>query len=99
MIFVDTSFLTALALPRDGLHQRALQWGFTVIKTVVIEASHAWIEAGLKLHAARADKEWSFTDCISFEVMVASSISKALTHDHHFEQAGFQALLRHDPPN
>jgi predicted nucleic acid-binding protein len=22
----------------------------------------------------------------------------ALTHDHHFEQAGFEALLRRDPP-
>jgi predicted nucleic acid-binding protein len=31
-------------------------------------------------------------------VMNERGISRALTHDHHFEQAGFEALLRHDPP-
>jgi predicted nucleic acid-binding protein len=30
--------------------------------------------------------------------MRQQGILKALTHDHHFEQAGFEALLRRDPP-
>jgi predicted nucleic acid-binding protein len=42
----------------------------------------------------RPDKDWSLTDCISFVVMNAESISEALTGDEHFEQAGFVALLR-----
>ena len=42
------------------------------------------------------DKEWSLTDCASFEVMRSRGISEALAHDHHFEQAGFRALLRED---
>jgi predicted nucleic acid-binding protein len=40
------------------------------------------------------DKEWSLVDCASFEVMRSRGISEALAHDHHFEQAGFRALLR-----
>ena len=34
------------------------------------------------------------TDCISFVLMSEEGIAEALTGDHHFEQAGFTALLR-----
>lgn len=63
----------------------------------VIAASHELLAAGMRLHAARPDKEWSLTDCISFVVMQDRGVSRALAHDHHFEQAGFEALLRRDP--
>lgn len=63
----------------------------------IIPASPALFETGLQLHAARPDKEWSLTDCISFAVMRERQISRALAHDHHFEQAGFEPLLRRDP--
>lgn len=53
--------------------------------------------AGLKLHRDRPDKDWSLTDCISFNIMAERSITRALAHDQHFEQAGFEALLRRDP--
>jgi predicted nucleic acid-binding protein len=45
------------------------------------------------LYRNRADKNWSLTDCISFVVMKRKGITEALTGDHHFEQAGFKALL------
>jgi len=64
----------------------------------LIPASSEWFDAGLKLHADRADKYWSLTDCISFAVMQQFIARRALTYDHHFEQAGFEALLRRDPP-
>jgi uncharacterized protein len=63
-----------------------------------LAASPALFEAGLQLHAERPDKEWSLTDCISFVVMKQRGLTQALTPDHHFEQAGFEALLRRDPP-
>ena len=34
------------------------------------------------------------THCISFVVMGERSLTEALTSDHHFEQAGFTALLK-----
>jgi predicted nucleic acid-binding protein len=40
------------------------------------------------------DKEWSLTDCASFVLMRERGLTQALAHDHHFEQAGFVALLR-----
>jgi uncharacterized protein len=49
---------------------------------------------GLDLFERRADKFWSLTDCISFVVMTERGLTDALTGDHHFEQAGFRALLR-----
>jgi hypothetical protein len=64
----------------------------------LIPASADLFEAGLEFHRQRPDKEWSLTDCISFVVMQQRGITRALSHDHHFEQAGFEALLRRDPP-
>ena len=48
----------------------------------------------LKFYSSRMDKEWGLTDCISFVVMKDRKLTVALTTDHHFEQAGFKALLR-----
>jgi predicted nucleic acid-binding protein len=50
--------------------------------------------AGFELFAARSDKAWSLTDCISFGVMTERGLSDALTADHHFEQAGFRAVFK-----
>lgn len=63
----------------------------------IISASPAWFQKGVALHKSRADKEWSLTDCLSFVVMQERGISRALAYDHHFEQAGFEALLRREP--
>jgi len=41
---------------------------------------------------------WSLTDCISFHVMRTGGITRALAYDIHFEQAGFEPLLRSGPP-
>jgi predicted nucleic acid-binding protein len=64
----------------------------------IVPASPVLFDEGLQLHIQRPDKEWSLTDCISFIVMQRRGVSRALTPDHHFEQAGFEALLRRDPP-
>jgi predicted nucleic acid-binding protein len=59
-----------------------------------IAASPDWFRRGLELFRARPDKQWSLTDCISFAVMTDRGITDALTHDHHFEQAGFRVLIK-----
>ena len=62
--------------------------------TRIIPASRELYREGLNLYARRRDKEWSLTDCTSFIIMEDEGIREALTADHHFEQAGFTALLR-----
>jgi predicted nucleic acid-binding protein len=52
------------------------------------------IFAGLSLHASRPDKQYSLTDCISMQMMRELGIFEILTHDHHFAQEGFVALMR-----
>ncbi len=60
----------------------------------VVPASVELFDAGLALYRSRPDKGWSLTDCISFIVMEREGLTEALTGDHHFEQAGFTALLK-----
>ena len=61
--------------------------------TLVLPSSSGLFAQGVEHFAKRPDKEWSLTDCISFEVMAELGLTDALTADHHFEQAGFRALL------
>jgi len=56
------------------------------------------MRAALDTYQEHKDKAWSLTDCYSFLVMQERGITHALTPDHHFEQAGFRALLLEDLP-
>ena len=60
----------------------------------VVPLTPALYEQAVNLYAARPDKAWSLTDCLSFVVMQREVLTEALTGDHHFEQAGFVALLK-----
>jgi predicted nucleic acid-binding protein len=70
---------------------KALRSNPTVI---IVDPECDLFEEGIELYAERPDKNWSLTDCISFVVMQERGITEALTGDHHFEQAGFRALLK-----
>jgi hypothetical protein len=70
----------------DWVHQQA---GITVVP-----ASRQLLDEGVQLFRYRRDKDWPLTDCISFVVMADEDVHEALTGDHHFEQAGFRALLK-----
>ena len=60
----------------------------------VVQQTNAQFLNGLALYQQRSDKGWSLTDCASFVIMEKHKITDALTEDRHFEQAGFNALLR-----
>ena len=60
----------------------------------IISPDSVLFDRGVALYRGRHDKDWSLTDCISFVVMQEHGLSDALTGDHHFEQAGFSALLK-----
>jgi len=63
-------------------------------KCTIVPASEELLQKGLELFRQRLDKDWPLTDCISFVVMQEHGIADALTGDHHFEQAGFNILLK-----
>lgn len=48
----------------------------------------------LFLYSSRKDKKWGLTDCSSINILEKEKIGEALSHDKHFEQAGFTALLK-----
>jgi predicted nucleic acid-binding protein len=60
---------------------------------LVLPDEERW-RRGIDLYDHRPDKKWSLTDCLSFIVMSDREMTEALTGDHHFEQAGFVALLK-----
>lgn len=60
----------------------------------IVKSNTALLQRGVDLFERRRDKFWSLTDCTSFVVMREERITKALTGDQHFEQAGYIALLR-----
>ena len=78
-------------------HKAAVDFLDTVEKSQAL-----WLEwvgperffAGAALFRRRADREWSFTDCVSFTLMRELRIRDAFTTDKHFKQAGFIPLLK-----
>jgi len=63
-------------------------------KVEIIPLSEQLYTRASQLYRERPDKEWALTDCASFIVMDDRGINEALTTDEHFQQAGFQALMR-----
>ena len=61
-------------------------------KIVAVDA--ALFRKGFDLYKSYQDKTWGLIDCISFVVMREHGITDALTTDGHFEQAGFNVLLK-----
>ncbi|CAN5782347.1 PIN domain-containing protein [soil metagenome] len=97
--FVICEAVDAFSMPMDRPKAHALVTRLRTDPNIeIIPASADLFENGLQFHAKRSDKAWSLTDCISFVVMQRRGILHALAHDHHFEQAGFEALLRREPP-
>ncbi|MGA2031882.1 MAG: PIN domain-containing protein [Thermoguttaceae bacterium] len=62
-------------------------------QVTVIPLTADVMQDSIDLFKARDDKTWSFTDCISFEIMRRRAIALALSADHHFRQAGFQTAF------
>ena len=133
-IFLDTSYLVALADRDSDLHQRAEAFSqqlgaFAVVTSemVLTELLNYFCERGayfrqiavqltsdlrddrlieivpqtpelfeqaFKFYQERMDKGYSLTDCASMLTMQERKIKDVLTHDKHFTQEGFNALLR-----
>jgi len=92
--WVMLEFANALSGSRSRVQFERVLKGLREAPNVEIIAPDTGLfERGCQLYIARADKDWSLTDCISFVVMQERNLTDALTADRHFEQAGFNALL------
>ena len=93
--WVLAEFGDAYCHPQDRADFVALHRSFVNHPRVkIILADTHLFRRGVDFFEQRQDKEWSLTDCISFLVMRDEGITQALTGDRHFEQAGFNALLK-----
>jgi uncharacterized protein len=50
------------------------------------------LETAWRTFVRQSDKQYSFTDCISFAVMKRLGLSTAAAVDDHFRQAGFRVV-------
>src|SRR5262249_50153037 len=87
-----------LPAPQPRLYTRTEAAGFvrdvlTHPNIEMIPQSRETFLKGLTLYEARCDKSYSFTDCISMNVMRARSIAPAVTTDLHFAEEGFSVLM------
>jgi predicted nucleic acid-binding protein len=82
-VFVDTGYWIALINPREQLHRRARSESIRLRQERTILVTSEMVLA--EFAAYYAGKGNYFRD---------QQIVAALAHGQHFEQAGFQALLR-----
>jgi hypothetical protein len=68
-----------------------IQKSNTIFKVIPITTEI--LNNAIELYSSRPDKEWGLTDCSSFVVMQQLDLTKALTVDRHFEQAGYKISL------
>lgn len=86
-VFADTFYWIAITDSSDSFHERALA-------LTAACASVSLVTTDVELYAARFNKGYSLTDCISMQTMRHLGVTDVLTNDRHFEQEGFRALFR-----
>jgi predicted nucleic acid-binding protein len=80
-----------------GLHEKGVELGRRLLRSDYVRlvyADEGLCRAGFEYLEAHGDKQYSFTDCVSFVLMNRLHIRQALAFDRHFEQAGFVMLPR-----
>jgi hypothetical protein len=93
--WVLTEVADGLAAPATRASCAAfIEWLRRDADIMIVPSTSDLFNEGFSLYGSRVDKAWSLTDCTSFVVMKHHQVTEALTGDHHFEQAGFTALLR-----
>ena len=101
---IDGTLITTEAILTEiGNALAKSQWRELAINTLddlrndedveILSINSDLFSTAFNFYSSRMDKEWGLTDCISFVVMKNQKLTDALTADHHFEQAGFKALL------
>lgn len=94
---VLTEVLTYFSAKGSSMRPRAARFARETLADSAIHVlpqDRESLIAGIELYELRPDKDYRLVDCVSMQIMRDHGISEVLTHDHHFEQEGFVALLR-----
>lgn len=78
-----------------GHHAKAVEAGNMILESpsvTLLPVDDSLLRRGWKFLQQHRDKTFSLADCVSFVVMRERRISKALSFDRHFAQAGFEKL-------
>ncbi len=76
-------------------YQKAAEVGTRLFESPSVEIVHIMeedFETAWKMFLQYKDREFSFTDCLSFLIMERKNLKEALTFDKHFKQMKFTAL-------
>jgi uncharacterized protein len=93
---VLAEYLTFYSASRPHIREDAVQTVLNVLNDphiTVMAQSHASFLDALAFYAARLDKHYSLTDCVSMQAMRREGLTDVLTNDHHFTQEGFHILF------
>ena len=87
-----------VALAQTRGYRRDLALTYSSVLAADPEIDFVWVdrslhEEALALLCSQLDKRYTLCDAVSFLIMRRRKITAALSTDHHFTQAGFQALL------
>jgi hypothetical protein len=101
---VNKALTTKAVVTEIGNSLSQIAWRWVAVDTIedlhkdpnveILSVDTSLFDRSVQLYSSRRDKDWSMTDCISFVAMEERGITEALTTDHHFQQAGFRAILR-----
>ncbi len=94
---VLVEFLNALASGGEHLRLTATKMVGAILDNPnvrVIPQSRDSFLRGMDFYKNRLDKAYSLTDCVSINTMKDKEIFKVLTNDHHFEQEGYEILMK-----
>lgn len=91
--WVLTEFLSGAARPPlRALAVESVHRGWRSTRYEVIPLNREDWQRGFEFYESHADKSWSLVDCLSILVCRARNITDVFTGDHHFEQAGLNAI-------
>jgi predicted nucleic acid-binding protein len=97
-ILVTEAVLTEVGntFSRNGRETAAryIESCYQATNITVVSVSAQLFSQALSWYIKHQDKEWGLTDCISMIVMQDRGIKTIFTADHHFEQAGFEIVLK-----
>ncbi len=82
-------------------HGKAVEFARAVTSskaTKILHVDEEGFHKALDLFSQAEDKEWSFTDCVSFALMRRLNLNSAFTFDPHFQQAGFELVPKQSRP-